>query len=75
MENIQLIKDQSILFLKRDHGFDLSEQEFNLVIRTLEREQRIRNKPKVDALVSDTNQVELPTYNRQSASNYESIVE
>lgn len=32
VERIQQIKDKSILFVKRDPGFNLSEEEFNLLI-------------------------------------------
>ena len=57
IEHVSQIVDRSILFVKRDPGFNISEKEFNHVIRTLEREQRVRMKPKLEGIEQTTSDI------------------
>ena len=58
------------MFLKRDHGFNLSEKEFSHVIRSLEREQRERTRP----FLSKLDPSGVSRLNSNSKSNYAKLI-
>ena len=69
IENIEKVQDKSILFVKRDPGFFLTESEFNHVIRALDREQRIRQKPKLDPSIENVSDLV------KHKSNYQKLID
>ena len=69
IERMQHIRSKGILFVKRDPGFNLTEDEMSHVIRTLERDQRIRSKPKLNYLEGESQIV-----NNKTQSNYKQLV-
>ena len=58
------------MFLKRDLGFNLSEKEFNHVIRSLEREQRARTRP----FLSKLDPSGVSRLNTNAKSNYAKLI-
>ena len=70
IESIKQIKDRSLVFLKRDHGFNLSEKDFSVVIRSLEREQRARTRP----FLSKVDPSGMSKLNSNAKSNYAKII-
>ena len=59
-----------MVFLKRDIGFNLSEKDFNYVIRSLEREQRQRTKP----FISSVDPSGVSKLNSNPKSNYAKLI-
>ena len=70
IESIKQIKDRSLVFLKRDHGFNLSEKDFSHVIRSLEREQRTRTRP----FLSKLDPSGVSKLNSNAKSNYAKLI-
>lgn len=75
IERVPDIVDLSVLFVKRDPGFNLTDKEFNHVIRVLEREQRIRSKPRLEGIENSTSDVVGVGGGGRKASNYQKLVE
>jgi len=71
IESIHQIKDKIILFVKRDPGLNLTDVEYSHVIRTLDRDQRIRQKPTVSLIETKSQQM----INQKSQSNYHKLLE
>ena len=69
IESIKQVKDRSLVFLKRNIGFKLTEKDFDNVIRSLEREQRERTRPFLSKIDSTTSKL-----NSNPRSNYAKLI-
>ena len=58
VEQLQDIEDRSIIFVKRDPGFDLRDREIDIIMRKLDRNQR-EQKSSVDSKLFKQNPINV----------------